>query len=259
MPEPEDFKEHKFAQESPVLMNFGKTGLQVIVKLANIELSPEKPEYDGGSWHIEGQLNEHICATAIYYYDSENITESTLAFRQRTNGGALEECISYPQDRHEFLQVIYGLDADVTGSSSKAQITQELGGVICRQGRLLTFPNVVQHRVAPFSLDDRSRPGHRKILALFLVDPHIKIISTANVPPQQEDWGKEKEDLTQELLSKRLPVELGNMVCDEGLLQPLMTMEEAKKFRLELMEERAVDSQVQNDTFEKYSFSLCEH
>lgn len=27
--------------------------LQVIVKLANIHLSPEKPSYDGGSWHIE--------------------------------------------------------------------------------------------------------------------------------------------------------------------------------------------------------------
>lgn len=35
---------------------YGKRGLQVIVKLANIELTPEKPQYDGGSWHIEGQL-----------------------------------------------------------------------------------------------------------------------------------------------------------------------------------------------------------
>jgi hypothetical protein len=31
-------------------------GLQVIVKLANIELTPENPEYEGGSWHIEGQM-----------------------------------------------------------------------------------------------------------------------------------------------------------------------------------------------------------
>jgi hypothetical protein len=31
-------------------------GIQVIVKLANIELTPEKPTYDGGSWHVEGQL-----------------------------------------------------------------------------------------------------------------------------------------------------------------------------------------------------------
>lgn len=30
--------------------------LQVIVKLANIELTPESPVYEGGSWHVEGQL-----------------------------------------------------------------------------------------------------------------------------------------------------------------------------------------------------------
>jgi hypothetical protein len=34
--------------------------IQVIAKLANIHLTPEKPEYQGGSWHVEGQLNEHI-------------------------------------------------------------------------------------------------------------------------------------------------------------------------------------------------------
>ncbi len=32
--------------------------LQIIVKLANIHLTPDKPEYKGGSWHVEGQLNE---------------------------------------------------------------------------------------------------------------------------------------------------------------------------------------------------------
>ena len=32
----------------------GKT-LQVIVKLANIVLTPEKPEYSGGTWHVEGK------------------------------------------------------------------------------------------------------------------------------------------------------------------------------------------------------------
>ena len=30
--------------------------LQVIVKLANIVLSPDKPKYDGGVWHVEGTL-----------------------------------------------------------------------------------------------------------------------------------------------------------------------------------------------------------
>lgn len=36
--------------------DYAGTGLQVIVKLANIHLTPEKPRYDGGSWHVEGQM-----------------------------------------------------------------------------------------------------------------------------------------------------------------------------------------------------------
>lgn len=61
---------------------FATSGLQVIFKLANIHLTPEKPEYEGGTWHIEGAMNEHIVATALYYYDEENITPSHLEFRQ---------------------------------------------------------------------------------------------------------------------------------------------------------------------------------
>ena len=40
----------------------------VIVKLANIVLTPEKPRYEGGSWHVEGMMNERIVASGIYYY-----------------------------------------------------------------------------------------------------------------------------------------------------------------------------------------------
>jgi hypothetical protein len=58
--EPERFSPRKkiAAEQSNIkyLSQFPK--LQVIVKLANIELTPEKPEYDGGSCHVEGQLNE---------------------------------------------------------------------------------------------------------------------------------------------------------------------------------------------------------
>jgi hypothetical protein len=36
--------------------------LQIIVKLANIRLTPEKPSYEGGTWHVEGQL---VCKSQI--------------------------------------------------------------------------------------------------------------------------------------------------------------------------------------------------
>jgi Protein of unknown function (DUF4246) len=34
---------------------FSERGLQIIVKLANIHLTPERPDYDGGKWHVEGR------------------------------------------------------------------------------------------------------------------------------------------------------------------------------------------------------------
>lgn len=68
--------------------DFRDEGLQVIVKLSSIELTPEKPGYEGGNWHIEGMLNEHIAATALYYYDVENVTESRISFR---TGASLDE------------------------------------------------------------------------------------------------------------------------------------------------------------------------
>lgn len=57
-PEPEEFTPPKLERWSLIDLReaFAKEGLQVIVKLANIELTPEKPEYVGGSWHIEGAL-----------------------------------------------------------------------------------------------------------------------------------------------------------------------------------------------------------
>ena len=43
----------------------GRT-LQVIVKLANIILTPEKPEYPGGKWHVEGWLQPYFVRKGWY-------------------------------------------------------------------------------------------------------------------------------------------------------------------------------------------------
>jgi hypothetical protein len=72
--------------------------LQVIVKIQSIELTPEKPTFPGVNWQVEvssvvlgdlkrsdrtqGMGNEKIIATAIYYYDSENMVDDCLNFRQ---------------------------------------------------------------------------------------------------------------------------------------------------------------------------------
>ncbi|KXN91117.1 hypothetical protein AN958_02893 [Leucoagaricus sp. SymC.cos] len=158
--------------------DFGDTGLQIIVKLANIHLTPDKPGYNRGTWHIEGQLNERICASASYYYDMENITPSYLAFRQHSDVQHLDDMrLHYRQYNWNWLKTIYG-------TTNYRPAIQYVGGVQAREGRVVTFPNLFQYRVRSFKFADPTKPDHRKILALFLVDPRMKIISTANIPCQ---------------------------------------------------------------------------
>ena len=231
-------------------------GLQVIVKLANIELKPGE-SYAGGSWHVEGQSNEHIVATALYYYDSKNITESRLAFRQAPDESEFEyktewhKDFFYEQGEDTFLPAVFGL---VNFEST----VQEIGSVVCREGRLLTFPNTLQHCVSPFELEDKTKPGHRKILALFLVDPHLKIISTKNVPPQQKDWWIGKLFQTKGIaFMEKLPPEIVNHIL--SFIDEPMSLETAKEKRLELIAERSRYVSEQDENFKQGEYSLCEH
>jgi hypothetical protein len=252
-PEPRPFSEFRKWRTMPKTINFaelyGKQGrpLQVIVKLANIELTPEKPSYEGGSWHVEGQQNEHIVATALYYYSCHNIKSSHLAFRQFVSVSEVEGMEYFDQNPH-FLHTLFGCHNFSGG-------VQDVGSVETREGRLLTFPNILQHQVQPFELEDPMKPGHRKILALFLVDPNIRTLSTAYVPSQRLDWWQELA--TAEL--EKLPLELRDQVF-EGVEEFPITLDEAKEIRLELMEERKNFVLDHIRTVNQMNeFSLCEH
>lgn len=79
------FRQARNADEVTYSLN-GRT-IHVIVKLANIELTPERPRYAGGVWHVEGMENESIIASGIHYCESDNIEESRLAFRGAVSKG----------------------------------------------------------------------------------------------------------------------------------------------------------------------------
>ncbi|KAG8706765.1 hypothetical protein FRC09_002239, partial [Ceratobasidium sp. 395] len=200
----------------------GKT-IQVIVKLANIHLTPEKPEYAGGSWHIEGMANEAIAASGIYYYAEENITESRLAFRTAAS-------IPGNYERHDKrgCRLTWGMSRD-------DPCVNELGAVITCQDRAIAFPNIYQHKVSSFELKDKSKPGHRKIIALFLVDPAIPRPSTTRVPSQQQEW-RSAALLSNKTLRRALAPEIMDWI--NLLAGGTMTLKEAKSYRLELMDER---------------------
>jgi hypothetical protein len=157
--------------------------------------------------------------------------------------------VSYEQDHHDWLPAVFGCEQD--GSA-----LQYIGDVVAKEGRLLTFPNILQHRVSPFELVDKTKPGHRKILALFLVDPHIRIISTANVPCQQKAWWAEQLRNGQGF--KTLPGEMMKEILDKVEDFPI-GMDEAKELRVELMEERKSFVQRHDEHMHTEVFSLCEH
>ena len=60
------------------------------------------------------------------------------------------------------------------------------------------------------------------------------------------------------MLGEKLPTELVDMVIKEFHAYHI-TMEEAKQYREELMEERSAKLEVQNERFEFDNFELCEH
>jgi hypothetical protein len=217
-------------------------GLQVIFKLANIHLMPENPRYEGGSWHVEGALNEGICASAIYYYDQDNITDSHLAFRQQIYD---EEVLMIPeQSNFASLEAYMGIN-------DGEPAVQDLGQVLTREGRLLAFPNCVQHQVQPFELHDKTKVGYRKILAMFLIDPNRPVLSSANVPPQRRDWWAEEVRKGQALAG--LPTELFEQTVAMVDDFPI-SWEQALVIREKVMAERSrIDVNVE-DRFQEVSW-----
>lgn len=138
---------------------------------------------------------------------------------------------------------------------------QEIGAVKTSANRCIAFPNIYQHEVSPFELDDKEKPGHRKIVALFLVDPEERIPSTSDIPPQQSHWTREAmfEALGNDnnRMKISLPVELVDMVADR--VEGLMSLEEAKDYREELMDERTAFVDVVDERYCCTEFSFCEH
>ncbi|KAJ2515140.1 hypothetical protein GGI11_003843 [Coemansia sp. RSA 2049] len=191
--------------------------------------------------------NERIIATGLYYYDVENITESSLAFRE-----CVDQYFDYEQNDDVGVRLGYGLTGDF---DDEQQLIQNIGQIEAKNGRCVVFPNVYQHRVNGFKLADPTKPGHRKILAFFFIDPSTRIPSTEIVPPQQQDWWIETlsdvdpicklPSLVQDLIYSKVPFPY--------------SLDEAKKTRLDLMAERTASNENADEEYFSPSFTLCEH
>lgn len=213
--------EESFQQFLPTLRKvIGSTftKLQVIVKIGTIYLSKDKPNYPGGSWHIEGMPYENIAATCIHYVDVRGITDSFLEFRKPVYVN--ENNVDYPQSDTVYTTHHYGIEE---GSHHDGVMNRYLGTIKCTEGASVVFPNILQHRVKEFSLSGES--GIRTILCFFVIDPSKRIISTEDVPKQQN----------------------------------IFKVEEAHHYREKLMYHRKYFVNMLNEEVFERPFSLCEH
>ncbi|KAI9350878.1 hypothetical protein BDR26DRAFT_851683 [Obelidium mucronatum] len=208
-------------------MNLRGRNVQVIVKMANIHLTPEKPSFSGA-----------IAATGILYYAMDNITPSRLTFRSVYDS---DDGMAFMYEQSDFagLEKVFGFTNEVSNN------VQICGQIEARQNRCVVFPNFLHHRVEDFELVDKTRSGHRKILAFFVIHPDIRVTSTRDVGMQQEDW----------VVEEFFPIEIVRQIV--GFTGGVMTEKEAAQFANEVMEER------KNTPVDGYAniqnIFLCEH
>ena len=173
----------------------------------------------------------------------------------------------HEQNDSEGISSIYDLESD-------GPLNQLRGTASTPQGRCLAWPNTLQHQVQPFRLQDETKPGQRKILCFFLVDPNYQIKSTLNCPPQQAEW-MIAELRAMPLLRRLLPpvfIEICEFVVGVSPAKRdkvtnaapvgsghFLWQSDAEKAREILMKERAKTVQMYGEEIFERPFSLCEH
>lgn len=167
-----------------------------------------------------------------------------MEFRHIAETESLEEVAHDPNDG-VWLKQIYGFDV------GDAPI-QQVGSIEYHPGRVVMYPSTVQHRITGFKLKDPSKRGVAKFMAMFLVDPNIRIISTANVPPQRLDWTFTEKDFGElsdslDKLSIEFQDRKGNL--------PL-SMSEAKQLHDEILSELNEFTRYQHIAFESNVISI---
>ncbi|CAI7586749.1 unnamed protein product [Penicillium glandicola] len=206
---------------------FRAEGLQVIVRISNIELTPESPFYPGDSdFHVDGLLNEHIVATSRYYYDVQNV-ESRISFQQENDLNEWDYATE-PDAIHKIFGIPHTLGYYDFHDLPFPQKIQNLGSLGVKQGRFLAWPNTLRYKMQPFSLKDKSCSGHQRCVIIYLVDPHYRICSTRNVPAQRHNWWREAALTTDTTIAAKLPQELVDIIMSETVDWPMGIPEAAK-------------------------------
>lgn len=257
--------------------SFREEGLQLLIQMQSIDLEPDTDGFVQEDWDMEGQLNEHIVAGAIFPFDVENIEGPRIEFRQAE---VIDEKLYQYHEEERRLGRYWNIDYESAKAMGKSlfmedQVLEEIlgvkkgdlnnivrhewgyknvGSVAATKGRLITFPNVLEHRLQSLKLTDTTKAGHYRMMKLFLVDPNYRICSTSNVPPQQFDWWAREVTLDLVVNGKLVSREIANEIMDyvEGWL---MKWPEARRHRTAQLRERRWNAAVRYSAAPGYGFS----
>ncbi|KAL8846746.1 MAG: hypothetical protein Q9221_008189 [Calogaya cf. arnoldii] len=210
---------------------FWDIGIQAVIQVHSIDLDQENPTYPGEDWHVQGQLykNERVCATVLYCYSSSNISSASISFRHRCDSEDLMTLNSLTRTTKE--------TEDVYGVKDLEPAVQELGSVVIREGRVISFPNVFQTKINSITLKDSAKTGHLKMFVLHLIDPNRRIMSTSMVPCQRRDWWAREIHQKVPVLW-RLPAEIFKTIIEMVDDFPI-SASQAEKMREDMLKERA--------------------
>ncbi|KAF3927818.1 hypothetical protein ABW20_dc0102023 [Dactylellina cionopaga] len=206
----------------------GKT-VKVIVKMFNIELTPDKPKYNGEDLHVEGMLDERIVATGVYFYAQKNVTESGLAFKRTFDDLHV----------HEPVRTHHAFDTPLQGNA-----IQDIGKITAKDNRAVVFPNFYPYQMESFELVNKAKRGYRKMLVFCLCDPSkAHALPTTRVVASQQPKDSIQLLLRQGVLGNRFPEEVFQLILDAYGLPPVMTKEEAEEYKKTLLSERTAYNQ----------------
>ena len=221
---------------------FWNIGLQFTLHIQEISLDRNRPGFSGEEWHVQGQRNERICATAIHVLSCKNSTPANLSFRRRVHVEEASLAKGYIQEP-PFAPEIYG-------AQSGDPVLQHMGDIELREGRVVTYPNIFQTRLLPFELEDPDQGGHVTLLTMHLIDPNRRMMSTAMVPCQRKDWWAD-EIRRQNAPIYRLPAEVWGRIVDMVDGYPIC-MDEAGRISRDFREERAEFQKKHTKAMEDY-------
>ncbi len=162
--------------------------IQVITKIVDYELKPGQG-YEG-VWHVEGMSHERIVATVLYVASrSESILGGEICFKRAFFGHEarwLGEIVRHGETHQRIHELV-----------EKGFVP--LGKIETPHGRLVAFPNCNIHKLQNMVNSSADKQARRRIAAFFIVDPNKPIMSTREVPLQQEITRKRSQALKDRL------------------------------------------------------------